>query len=268
MQPENVVSAKRLERERKARLEAEAIAERITAELYSANQQLQNLNQTMRDFVATASHDLRSPIATILGCASTIKERWETITESQRDDLMGAIDRSAQSLSRLVDDLLTVSRIDAGALDVYPKVIETSETVEQMVKDFENASDIKLCTPGEQLEVYADPDHFRRILTNYIENARKYGAPPVEVTVARSNGWAEIKVCDHGGGVPAEFEARLFARFARGHIKATGEAKGIGLGLSIVQGLARANGGEAWYEANEPRGSCFAVRLPLKSGEA
>jgi len=263
--PEKDPSGRRLARERKARLEAESIAERVTGELYAANGQLQVLNQTMRDFVATVSHDLRSPIATIIGSAATIMNRWEAITDEQKLNLLGAIERSGQSLSRLVDDLLTVSRIDAGQLDIYQQVINVHDTIEQLMKDFEQASEIRLKAP-EGLKVLADPDHFRRILVNFIDNAFKYGSPPVDICARRTGDWTEIKVCDHGEGVPGDFMPSLFSKFARGHVRSTGQTKGIGLGLWIVQGLARANGGDVWYEPSQPHGSCFAVRLHPKAG--
>ena len=115
------------------------------------------------------------------------------------------------------------------------------------------------CVPG--LVAWADPEHVWQILANYIENAFKYGAPPVEVSVTERDGWVELEVCDVGPGVPDEFVARLFERFSRGP-GAQRQAEGAGLGLSIVRSLAEAVGGEAWYEARHPAGACFGVRVP------
>jgi signal transduction histidine kinase len=262
---------RRLERERKARREAESIAERVTGQLYSsatelerlngelqgANQELQTLNQAMRDFVAVASHDLRSPLTSIVGASKLLTTRWQDLNDDRRGEFLEMIERQSHHLSRMVEDLLTVSRIEAGQLDTRKEVIKLRQEMERIVNDFgQPAREIHV--DAIDCEVVADPDHLRRILVNYVGNALKYGLPPVEIETAVDNGWVDIRVKDHGDGVPADFVPRLFGKFARGETS-TG---GTGLGLSIVQGLARANGGDTWYEPNSPQGSCFAVRLP------
>jgi signal transduction histidine kinase len=272
--PEDVatdVLRRQLERERSARREAEAITERVTgqfhassaelerlnSELRGANDELRNLNQALRDFVAVASHDLRGPLTSILGIASTLNARWMNLAEDKREEFLVIIERQARHLSRLVEDLLTVSRIEAGELDTHKEVVGLCEAVDRIIKDF-GRDPSELRVRADDCEVLADPDHLQRILINYLENAFKYGSPPVEVSFEASGEWVDISVCDHGEGVPEDFVPRLFGKFARG----AGSVGGTGLGLSIVQGLARANGGDAWYRANEPSGSCFGVRLP------
>jgi signal transduction histidine kinase len=106
----------------------------------------------------------------------------------------------------------------------------------------------------------ADRDHLEQILVNYVSNALKYGESPVRIDAHRRHRWVEVVVADEGDGVPEEFVPRLFEKFAQaGRIRS---GSGTGLGLSIVRGLARAQGGEAWYEPVEP-GSRFCVRLPV-----
>ncbi|MCA1832310.1 MAG: sensor histidine kinase [Actinomycetota bacterium] len=266
---------RRLERERKARREAESIAERVTAELYAAAQELEHvnneltganlelkdLNQAMRDFVAVASHDLRGPLTAILGAASTLNvdAKFERLTPAQRHDMLGVIDRQARHLNRMVEDLLTVSRIEAGELDTRLQVIRLRDAMEVITADFGRDKSDELLVHMDDVRIVADPDHFQRIIVNFLGNAFKYGLPPIEIDAAEAGAWVEIRVRDHGNGVPDDFVPRLFGKFARGE----GSVGGTGLGLSIVQGLARANGGETWYEPNTPCGSCFGVRLPL-----
>jgi signal transduction histidine kinase len=96
------------------------------------------------------------------------------------------------------------------------------------------------------------------MLTNYVANALKYGGPPIRIEAREADGVVEIFVRDRGTGVPEEFVPRLFERFAQAGTK----EGGTGLGLSIVRGLARAQGGEAWYEPDPSGGACFGVRLP------
>lgn len=254
---------RRLGRERRARLEAEAIAERVTAELHAAktelervNDELRALNRSLRDFVAVASHDVRGPLTSILGLASTLVRRGELIPADKRDHFLGVIENQARHLGRMVDDLLTISRIEAGELDTHAEVVTLREAIDRVIEGFEDrASGIRI----EVADVCAmvDPDHLQRILQNYLGNALKYGAPPVAVEARAAGEWVEVRVRDHGDGVPEELRPRLFGAFARGE-----ESQGgTGLGLSIVRGLARANGGDAWYEPNSGGGSCFCVRL-------
>ena len=266
--------ANRLERERASRRAAESIAERVTGELYDSVQELKRLNQeveraneelgaanqTLKDFVAVAAHDLRGPVSAILGFAQTINRRWHALPDPQKREFLGIVEGRARYMTRMLDSLLTVSRIESGAIDVHRETLDVADAVRDALQDVERASEATVTCP-QGLHVVADPDHFQRIVVNYVTNAFKYGEPPV-VIEARDNGeHVEIIVSDNGDGVPPNFASRLFHKFARAEGDQIGEA-GSGLGLSIVQGLARANDGDAWYAPNEPKGSRFAVRLP------
>ena len=112
------------------------------------------------------------------------------------------------------------------------------------------------------LDLLADRRHLGRILDNYLQNAFKYGEPPVRIDATQVGDMVEVRVLDHGTGVPAEFVSRLFSKFARANTASTKAQQGTGLGLSIVRGLAEANGGHVRYEPNVPHGSCFFVQLP------
>jgi signal transduction histidine kinase len=256
---------RRLLRERAARREAEAIAERVTSELYGtslelrqANDDLQSLNAALREFVAIASHDLRGPLTGILGMASLLHRRWDDLDAERRRDCLASIERQGHVLQRLVEDLLTVSRIEAGAIDIAAETLLLRSAVTTLVDDTAGADD-GVEVLGEDVAADVDPDHLRRIVGNYLGNAIKYGASPIRVEIREADGWAEILVRDSGAGIPEDFVPRLFGKFARG--ERSRDKGGTGLGLSIVQGLARANGGDAWYEPNEPHGSCFGVRF-------
>ncbi len=261
---------RRLERERRARREAEAIAERVTGELYAskgalqtANAELEGLNQSLREFVAIASHDLRGPLTSILGLSRTMTARWKDLADDKRIELLNIIERQADHMARMVEDLLTVSRIDAGQIDPHAEAVKLREAVESLIGENRYRQDQIRVEVGEGW-VFVDPHHLQRILSNFLNNALKHGLPPVGIEETASGPWAEVRIRDHGDGVPPEFVPRLFGRFARGDNART--QGGTGLGLSIVQGLAQANGGETWYETNEPRGSCFVVKLPRSDG--
>lgn len=233
-------------------------------ELARANEELKAVNQAMRDFVAVASHDLRSPITSILGFATTLSKRWHETLDKDKLDFLEIIENQGRQLSRLVDDLLTISQVEAGALNINKVEALVDDAVARGVEFYSHVAEIEISiAPG--LTVIADPDHVHRIIANLVGNATKYGRPPVRIAAAPANGCVEIRVSDSGDGVPDEFVPRLFEKFARADTEAIRQEKGSGLGLSIVRGLAEANGGEVWYEDSQPHGACFGVRLPRGS---
>jgi PAS domain S-box-containing protein len=243
------------------RTRAEKELGRIATELHAANEELRAADEMKSHFVAIASHELRTPLTAVLGFASTLLAHWDRIPEQERQAQVGMIDRQARVLARLVDDLLTMSRIEGGALDINPRPVVVRESVQDLLVAVGCRDDEVSLEVDDDLRVLADPGHFRQIVTNYLTNALKYGRAPIRIEAAASNRAVEVRVRDQGEGVPKDFVPRLFERFAQAPGVAEAH-RGTGLGLSIVRGLAKAQGGEAWYEPNEPRGACFGVRLP------
>lgn len=236
------------------------------AELEVANTNLQGVNESMRDFVAIASHDLRSPLTSVVGFSSLLADNWERIGESERREFVATINRQASHLSRLVDDLLALSGIEGGGLETHPEPIRLHEAVGRCLENNDlNPLELTLDCP-QDLQVEVDALHLGRILDNYLLNAFKYGQAPFRFSAVHVEDMVEVRVTDHGPGVPPEFVDRLFGKFARDDTVTTRSIKGTGLGLAIVRGLAEANGGQAWYEPNVPGGACFVVRLPKPDG--
>src|ERR687895_773535 len=234
------------------RRRAEKELERAAAELRQANEELRAADEMKSHFVAVASHELRTPLTSVLGFATTLLNHWERIPDQEKREQIGLIEGQAYRLARLDDDLLIMSKIEAGALEVRTEPVDVGEAAEGVVSAFADA-DLKVrVDPG--LRAMADRDHLEQILVNYVTNALKYGQSPVRIDARRRHRWVEMVVADEGDGVPEEFVPRLFEKFAQaGRIRS---GSGTGLGLSIVRGLARAQGGEAWYEPGEP-GSRF-----------
>jgi PAS domain S-box-containing protein len=245
-------------------LNDELDVERVRVE--QAMEELQVVNEAIRGFTAAAAHDLRSPLVSIIGFSALLTKSWETFSEEKRRTFVATINRQSQNLSTLVDDLLTSSRIDGGALSTSPELIVLREAIDRCLElgNRDIGSVAVSCSPN--LIVRVDPHHLGRILDNYVQNAFKYGEPPVRIEAARVADMVEVRVLDHGPGVPREFVPRLFGKFARADTPATKAQKGTGLGLSIVRGLAEANGGQARFEPNVPHGSCFVVELPAGDG--
>jgi len=223
--------------------------------------ELRGLHETMSEFLLAASHDLRTPIAVVKGFSSTMLQRWSDIDDASKVEYLTVINRQSDHLSRLVDDMMTASRLDVGALEVSPEIVDLRALVAETVGDLYPDTPVQIDVAAD-LTVRADPDHLRRIVRNYVENALNYGEAPFTVDAEVADGFVRVKVTDHGSGVDPLLMSNLFQRFARGSQE--GKLRvGTGLGLSIVKGLARANGGDTWYEANDPCGACFGVTVPI-----
>lgn len=231
-----------------------AVIRDVTAQRRAEREQAAT-NQAMREFVATASHDLRTPLASVLGFARFLTENNDKIDDAKRLDVVRAIARGAQHASRLVDDLLTLSQIQAGALAARTEDVSVAAATREAVARAASSAAIDV---DEDLIARADSDHVERILVNYLTNAQRYGSDPVEVVAERVGETIVVTVRDEGPGVPEHFVDRLFTSFARADPSAS---EGTGLGLSIVRGLAMANGGEAFYEPGAPAGARFSVCL-------
>ena len=230
------------------------------------NLELREVNDAMRSFIATAAHDLRSPLASMVGFSSLLAKNWDTLSEEKRLKFVTTIDRQSHKLTWLVNDLLTLSSIEGGVLNTRPERIAVAGAISQCLaaSGLETAEITVSCPPD--LVILADSVHLGRMIDNYLQNAFKYGEPPVRVEARRLGDMVEILVADHGPGVPPDFEAKLFGKFARADSPSTRQKKGTGLGLSIVRGLAEANGGTAQYQPNLPAGACFSVSLPAETG--
>ena len=230
---------------------------RDVTEQKAAEDELRRTNEAMQSFVATASHDLRSPLATILGFAQTLQRREREFSVEERDSFLAAILRAGQHAARLVDDLLTLSKIQAGAMATRSQAVALATAARDCAAQAAPGAVVDI---DEVLTVEVDHDHLCRMLVNLLDNAAKYGRPPVRVSAVVSVESVDVSVCDHGTGVPEEFQGRLFEPFARA--EQSPAVAGTGLGLSIVRGLAEANGGDVYYTPADGDGSCFTLRLP------
>ena len=246
------------------RRQAADLADAVYSRLQRSNEDLEHLNRELiraneakDEFLSVASHELRSPLVSIRGFTETLQKRWASLSDDERRRYIEVVGRQAQRLHHLVDELLETSRISAGRVRVSPETHGALDFVSELLDEVRDAgTEVR----GDALVRFeADPDHVRRMIGNLIENARKYGVPPVRVTIGEDRGFATIEVRDHGPGVPERFVPRLFERFARA--EEDSDTAGTGLGLSIVRDLAVLNGGGITYEPADP-GAAFTIRLP------
>jgi signal transduction histidine kinase/integral membrane sensor domain MASE1 len=214
--------------------------------------------------VATASHELRTPLTSVLGFAATLGRSWDEIPDHERRRYLHIIEEQANRLVMIVDDTLEQAKLDSSSLVVDAQPIQASSAFVTTLRELPDARDVTIEGDCDEL-VLADPRHLDRILTNLLNNAQKYGRPPIVldcrrlVTPEHPRGAIALRVTDHGRGVSPDFEARMFDRFTRG--PDTVHAQGTGLGLSIVRGLAQAMGGDIRY-VREDGATTFEVVLP------
>ncbi|MBW8826596.1 MAG: PAS domain S-box protein [Acidobacteria bacterium] len=211
------------------------------------------------EFLAVAAHELRSPAAIVKGFASTLRATWSRLEESDRLEMLDAIARGGERMGRLVDDLFTAARLERGVLEINPVAVAVEvalhDAVDQRRFGEDGSTMVIDCPPG--LTMMVDPIRFQQMLGNYLDNAERYGEPPIVVAATESDGEVLITVRDQGPGLEAAFAERLFTKFGKGP-----HANGSGLGLFLVRELARAQGGDASLETTESPGTCFLLRLP------
>jgi signal transduction histidine kinase len=217
------------------------------------------VEHALRDFVSTASHEFRSPLAAILGFAETLDVQWDSLRDGDRLRYVATIQRQAQRLARLTEDLLTVTRLSGPGMETAPQSVSCRALVDGALRLVD--LDVTVTLPDD-LCVQVDPDHFEDILVNLLTNAGKYGAAPIEVTGTVVGDAVVLRVIDHGRGIPEDFQRHMFDQFSRDR-RAAREHPGSGLGLSIVEGLVERNGGSVAYEDTPGGGATFVVRLPL-----
>ncbi len=233
------------------------VAERVAiaierARLHEATLQL---DQLRLDFVAIASHELRTPATTVYGVLATLTQ-IEGLSETTRGELLQTGFEQAERLRRLLEQLLDLSRLDAEAMRIEPRPLVLRGTIAEIAAAaLPDGPTVEVDVAGD-LAAFADPLVLERVLSNLLANAARHGAEPIVVAAERRDRHLRIAVEDAGGGVPDHVRVRLFERFARGE-----EARGSGLGLSIARAYARAHGGDLVY-APTGQGARFELIVP------
>jgi two-component system phosphate regulon sensor histidine kinase PhoR len=234
--------------------------------------ELRRLIEIRRDFVANVSHELKTPLAAIRGYAETLRDGALEEPETAAR-FTGRILRQCRRLQALLDDLLTLSRLESLELPPQREPVDLNLLVARTLDLVSSAAREKQVElrfePGPLEPVAGDPDGIERMIVNLIDNALKYNRPGGEVRVrlAARDGEALIEVADTGIGIPQEAIPRIFERFYRVDKGRSREEGGTGLGLAIVKHVAQAHGGQVEVESRIGRGSTFRVRLPV-AGEA
>ncbi len=244
---------------------AEPVAAAIAkAGLYEAERanvaKLLESDRMKSQFVASVSHELRTPITSIRGAVAASRRTSEA---AQREELLDVVDRQSGRLQAMVEEMLVAARMQESANRPTTQQIDLCALVRLTALDSEVAGRPVETELPEQCTVRAEPEALRRVLTNLIENAHKYGSEPVRVTVQVDADQVVLSVVDRGPGIPPEERERIFERFYR--VDPNGTKPGMGLGLSIVRGLVESVGGTVWVEDGPGGGAAFRVALRTSS---
>ena len=198
------------------------------------------LDRERSDLVATVAHELRSPLTGVKGFVQALLNRWDRLNDEQKKLMLTTVHADSDRLSRLITELLDVARLDTGRLSMHPRPCDVGVLTYRVVESVRAGAPhhIDYSAPDDLPHIWADPDKFTQVLTNLLENAIRHGSPPVHVTAWLDGDLVSIQVDDHGDGIAPEVRQRAFTKFWT-----TGQRGGSGLGLYLVNGLVRAQGG-------------------------
>jgi signal transduction histidine kinase len=230
-------------------------------------EELRRLSELRADFVSLVSHELRSPMAAVIGAARTLKDRWRTLRPDQREAFLALIGDETSRLAALVGDVLDTSRLEAGTFSYRFDDVDLTRLVQDVVEAASFAQpDVELVAalgPGLPT-IRGDRERLRQVLGNLVDNAIKYSPEggTVRVRAASENGVAWIAVTDEGPGVPADQHTHIFEKFGRAEISGASKP-GTGLGLFIARSIAEAHGGTLDVRSGPGVGATFTLKLPV-----
>jgi PAS domain S-box-containing protein len=233
----------------------------LTQEMARVNERLNKVNQLNADVLGVVGHDVRTPLALVLGHLEELWDTWEESTEEVKVTRVDKAYGAARRLSALIDDILAMANVDSGTVATRPMRADLREVVTDALAGLHGASGVEVRMEGSPVS-YIDPFHLRQMVANLVSNALRYGARPVVVTVLEHVDGISLEVTDAGPGVPEEFVPQLFDRFTRATTGAAAQQSGSGFGLYIVNRLAEANGCRLTYSPGSPSGSRFRLELP------
>ena len=242
---------------------------RLVGSLEESLVRLTEMNQLKDDFVAAVSHELRTPLTSIQGYVKTLLRDDVEFPPEQQENFLRIVERQSERLHQLIEDLLVASRLQSSVVNSTYATFSVPSLVEQVTEEFREKTQIyKLVVDIEKdlPFVISDPVKVHQIVSNLLDNAFKYSDPGKKVTLtAESTGDSiTIAVADQGPGIPQEARDKIFDRFYQVDQSATRSVGGTGLGLYICRKLADAIEGRVWLETSGPRGSVFAVSVPLR----
>ena len=242
--------------------------QRLTAEAEAARP-IAEADRMRAALLAAVSHDLRTPLASAKAAVTSLRSADVQWTAEDRDELLATADESLDKLTRLVENLLDMSRLQAGAMSVFPRPADLGEVVARSLDDLgPGGKAVLIEIPADLPEVLADPAILERVISNLAANALRYsppGSPPM-LTASSLGDRVELRVIDRGPGISDEQASRMFVPFQR--LGDTDNTTGIGLGLALSRGLTEAMHGTIEPEETPGGGLTMALSLPAAPGMA
>jgi PAS domain S-box-containing protein len=265
----DISERRQAEQDIRAALDRERVAaERLAAALereQAATEHLRSLDELKSAFLQAVSHDLRTPLASVLGIALTVERSRQAPPSADVDDLLGRLTANARKLDRLLGGLLDLDRLGRGVVEPRRERIDLGEFVATVVDQAQAdlVGDHPVFVDLAPVQIAVDSAKVERIVENLLVNASRHTPPgtPIWVRVDRRDPGALLTVADAGPGVPVEQRERIFQPFHRGP-SAASHSPGSGVGLALVAQFAGLHGGRAWVEPRAGGGACFQVLLP------
>lgn len=226
-------------------------------------QQRARIERRRADLVSTVAHELRSPLTSVKGFTATLLAKWTRFTDDQKRVMLETVNADADRVTRLITELLDVSRIEAGRIEIHRQLVDIPERAEKIVAGRVAAGDsperFRIEAPADLPETWLDADKVDQIIGNLVENAVRHGAGTVTVVVQPAEDVSAVAVAvrDEGDGVAPELVPRIFRQFWRAKRRG-----GAGLGLYIVKGLVEAHGGDITVRQAPGGGAEFRFTMP------
>ncbi len=246
---------------------------RLYAREHAAVERLRELDQLKTDFVSTVSHELRSPIASLHAYAKILADHRADLDLRKQEEILDQMEAQADHLVELVEDVLHVSRIDSGRLEVLLQPTDLAALIDEVANEVRASlsdHDVVVSPAGGLSVVRADPGLLRQAVGNLVDNAAKYSPAATTVEIAwqevPARGEVWVTVADEGIGIAPEDTSKIFEKFSRIRSEHTDRISGTGLGLYIAKSIVEAHGGRIWVESERGRGSKFICAL-LAQGE-
>jgi signal transduction histidine kinase len=233
--------------------------------LHGALDRLREFDRLKDEFIAIVSHELRTPLTSVYGAALTL--RTHELDETRREQLLDIVSTESARLGRLLNDILWVSRLDAGRDETVIRRVEPFELMSGVIAASHThvaaGTSLELSYDQSSLPVAADLDKLRQVLVNLVENAMKYAGGRIELRVEPHNLATRFSVSDDGPGIPPEESERIFEKFYRLDSSMTNTVGGTGLGLYICRELIEGMDGQIWVASTPGEGSTFSFEVPV-----
>jgi signal transduction histidine kinase len=253
--------------------ELEEKADKRTRELQAANERLQILDELKSDFVVMASHELRSPLSSMkMGVSTVVRELVGPLNEEQKL-MLSIAERNIDRLAKLTTDLLDLTKIEAGQLDLLMEEEDLSEIAREVVEASrpqakEQGITLEVVSPDGGVHAICDRDRIYQLMQNLVGNALRFTEEGgVTVSLSRTNDHVDVSVADTGSGIEDVAVNTIFEKWSLAHANTRSEKRGAGLGLAICKGIVEAHGGSITARSKQGEGTTFSFSIPTRGSD-